>query len=35
MNKRLVSAVNDNKVDEVERLLESGASPDACDDVCY
>ena len=31
-----MKAVEDNKVDEVEALLKSGASPDACDsDVCY
>ena len=35
MGNRLVKAVEDNKVDEVEALLKSGASPDACDsDVC-
>ena len=29
-------AVKNNKVDEVEALLKSGASPDTCDsDVCY
>ena len=29
-------AVENNKVDEVEALLKSGASPDACDVyVCY
>ena len=29
-------AVQNNKVDEVEALLKSGASPNACDsDVCY
>ncbi|XP_062521330.1 protein phosphatase 1 regulatory subunit 16A-like [Corticium candelabrum] len=31
MNRRLVSAVNDNDMNEVERLLSSGASPDAYD----
>ena len=36
MGNRLVSAVEDKKVDEVEALLKSGASPDACgSDVCY
>ena len=36
MDSRLVAAVEDNKVDEVEALLKSGASPNACDsDVCY
>ena len=33
-----MKAVKDNKVDEVEALLNAGASPDACDDglfVCY
>ena len=38
MNRRLHSAVKDNKVNEVKALLKSGASPDACDsyvDVCY
>ena len=31
-----MKAVKDNKVDEVEALLKSGASPDACDsNVCY
>ena len=31
-----MKAVEDNKVDEVEALLKSGASPDACDsNVCY
>ena len=31
-----MKAVKDNKVDEVEALLKSGASPDACDSiVCY
>ena len=31
-----MKAVEDNEVDEVEALLKSGASPDACDsDVCY
>ncbi|XP_062523740.1 26S proteasome non-ATPase regulatory subunit 10-like [Corticium candelabrum] len=31
MDRRLHSAVWDNKVDEVERIVNSGASPDACD----
>ena len=33
----LVWAVEMEKIDEVERLLKSRASPDACDadDVCY
>ena len=36
MDWRLALAVEDNKVDEVEALFNSGASPDACDsDVCY
>ena len=36
MDSRLVGAVKDNKVDEVEALLKSGASPNACEsDVCY
>ena len=36
MDKILVKAVKDNKVDEVEALLKTGASPDACDYlVCY
>ena len=36
MGNRLVKAVEDNKVDEVEALLKSGASPNACNsDVCY
>ena len=36
MDKRLERAVQNNKVDEVEALLKSGASPDACSsDVCY
>ena len=36
MNRRLAIAVTVNKVDMVEALLNSGASPDACDvDVCY
>ena len=31
-----MKAVRDNNVDEVEALLKSGASPDACDsNVCY
>ena len=37
-----MKAVEDNKVDKVEALLKSGASPDACDlmvwcdsNVCY
>ena len=31
-----MKAVEDNKVDEVEALLKSGASPDACgSNVCY
>ena len=31
-----MKAVEDNKVDEVEALLKSGASPDACGSyVCY
>ena len=33
-----MKAVRDNKVDEVEALLKSGASPNACmydSDVCY
>ena len=31
-----MKAVRDNNVDEVEALLKSGASPDACgSDVCY
>ena len=29
-------AVENNKVDEVERILNSGASPNSCgSDVCY
>ena len=29
-------AVQNNEVDEVERILNSGASPNACNsDVCY
>ena len=36
MDRRLDAAVWYNKVDEVEALLKSGASPDACgSDVCY
>ena len=36
MDRRLALAVEDNKVDEVEALLKSGASPDACgSNVCY
>ena len=36
LNWSLVKAVKDNKVDEVEALLKSGTSPDACDVyVCY
>ena len=36
MDSRLVGAVEDNKVDEVEALLNAGASPDACSSyVCY
>ena len=36
MDRRLALAVEDNKVVEVEALLNAGASPDACDsDVCY
>ena len=36
MDRRLERAVENNKVDEVEALLNGGASPDACDsDVCY
>ena len=38
MDRRLARAVENNKVDEVEALLKSGASPDACGsyiDVCY
>ena len=36
MDRRLALAVEDNEVDEVEALLKSGASPDACgSDVCY
>ena len=36
MDRRLALAVWDNRVDEVEALLNSGASPDACDsNVCY
>ena len=33
----LVLAVKDDKIDEVDRLLKSRASPDACDadHVCY
>ena len=36
MGNSIVSAVDDNRVDEVERLLQSGSVPNACDDqVCY
>ena len=36
MDRRLALAVEDNKVDEVEALLKSGASPDARNVyVCY
>ena len=36
MDRWLARAVENNKVDEVEALLKSGASPDACDsNVCY
>ena len=36
MDRSLVKAVEENKVDEVEALLKSGASPDACgSNVCY
>ena len=37
MDRRLNSAVEDNRVDEVEALLNAGASPDACGGVyvCY
>ena len=36
MDRRLEKAVRDNKVDEVESLLKSGSSADACgSDVCY
>ena len=36
MDRRLDAAVRDNNVDEVEALLKSGDSPDACgSDVCY
>ena len=36
MDRRLARAVENNKVDEVEALLNAGASPDACDSkVCY
>ena len=36
MDRRLDAAVEDNKVDEVEALLNAGASPDACgSNVCY
>ena len=37
MDRRLAVAVRDSKADEVESLLKSGASPDACDGVyvCY
>ena len=35
IHRRVVSAVRKNKFEEVVRLLESGVSPDACDDdVC-
>ncbi|XP_062523849.1 probable serine/threonine-protein kinase DDB_G0281745 [Corticium candelabrum] len=32
MGNSIVSAVDDNRVDEVERLLQSGSVPNACDD---
>ena len=36
MDRRLARAVENNRVDEVEALLNAGASPDACDsNVCY
>ena len=36
MDRRLTLAVEENKVDEVEVLLKSGASPNACgSNVCY
>ena len=36
MDRRLERAVKNNRVGEVEALLKSGASPDACNvDVCY
>ena len=36
MDTRLDAAVRHNEVDEVEALLKSGASPDACgSNVCY
>ena len=36
MDRRLARAVENNEVDEVEALLKSGASPDACgSNVCY
>ena len=36
LDMRLARAVENNKVDEVEALLNAGASPDACDSiVCY
>ena len=36
MNSRLAIALKRNNFDEVESLLKSGASPDACDIfVCY
>ena len=36
MDRRLDAAVRDNNVDEVEAVLNAGASPDACNVfVCY
>ena len=36
MDSRLDAAVRDNNFDEVEALLNAGASPDACNsNVCY
>ena len=36
MDRRFALAVQDNKVDEVEALLNAGASANACDsNVCY
>ena len=35
LNHQLVVAVRNNQGDEVERLLNLGASANACSDVCY
>ena len=36
LNRQLIVAVENNGVEEVDRLLSLGASPNACDEyVCY